>query len=164
MLVIRSHGVTKSELEYIKNNIDKFENFMQSVRVLLIDDIHLLAINEQNRAYISKLLNTFLKEQKQIVITSKYPPESLEKLEELIEFKLDSGWISELKPATGATHFRIVKKMLAENGVDLSDKQIVEFFGAPHMTLGTVTRSIRRLKVLENLIFPNVQSGWQVHW
>lgn len=148
-----SRGIQRYVME---GNIDKFENFMKSVQVLLIDDIHLLAINEQNRAYVSKLLNGFLEEKKQIVITSKYPPESLEKLEELIQFKLDSGWISELKPATGSTHFRIVKKMLFENGVDLSDKQIEEFFGAPHMTLGTVTRSIRRLKVLENLIFPNL--------
>ncbi len=146
-----SRGIQRYVME---GNIAKFETFMQSVRALLIDDIHLLAINEQNRAFISKLLNTFLKEHKQIVITSKYPPESLEKLEELINFKLDSGWISELKPATGATHFRIVKKMLSENGVDLNDRQIEEFFGSPHMTLGTVTRSIRRLKVLENLMFP----------
>ncbi len=148
-----SRGIQRYVME---GNIEKFENFMASVRVLLIDDIHLLAINEQNRAYISKLLNTFVKEQKQIVITSKYPPESLEKLEELINFRLDSGWISELKPATGSTHFRIVKKMLIENHVDLSDSQIESFFSAPHMTLGTVTRSVRRLKVLENLIFPNV--------
>ena len=148
-----SRGIQRYVME---GNIEKFENFMKSVQALLIDDIHLLAINEQNRNHISKLLNTFLQEQKQIVITSKYPPESLEKLEELINFKLDAGWISELKPATGATHFRIVKKMLMESGVDLNDKQIEDFFNAPHMTLGTVTRSIRRLKVLENLIFPNI--------
>ncbi len=147
-----SRGIQRYVME---GNIEKFQNFMNSVNALLIDDIHLLAINEQNRMFVSKLLNTFIQQQKQIVITSKYPPESLEKLEELINFKLDSGWISELKPATGATRFRIVKKMLIENGVDLTDGQIEEFFGGSHMTLGTVTRSIRRLKVLENLIFPN---------
>ncbi|MBP5403484.1 MAG: ATP-binding protein [Elusimicrobiaceae bacterium] len=148
-----SRGIQRYVLE---GNIDKFENFMQSVKALLIDDIHLLAINEQNRVFISKLLNTFIKEQKQIVITSKYPPESLEKLEELIKFKLDSGWISELKPAAGSSHFRIVKKMLIENGVDLNDDQIKQFFSGSHMTLGTITRSIRRLKVLESLIFPHL--------
>ncbi len=148
-----SRGIQRYVME---GNIEKFEKFMDTVKVLLIDDIHLLAINEQNRVHISKLLNNFLREQKQIVITSKYPPESLVKLEELIKFKLDSGWISELKPAHGSTHFRIVKKMLLDNGVDLNDAQITEFFGGPHMTLGTVTRSIRRLKVLENLIFPNI--------
>ncbi len=153
-----SRGIQRYVME---GNISKFENFMDSVKVLLIDDIHLLAINEQNREFISKLLNSFLKNQKQIVITSKYPPESLEKLEELIHFRLDSGWISELKPATGATLLRIVKKMLIENGVDLNDKQIEEFFGGNHATLGTVMRSIRRLKVLENLLFKNLNQDSQ---
>lgn len=140
----------------IEGNIEKFEKFMDSVKVLLIDDIHLLAINEQNRLHISKLLNKFLKEQKQIVITSKYPPESLEKLEDLIQFHLDSGWISELKTTSGAAHFKIVKTMLIGNGVDLTDAQISQFFDGPHMTLSTIVRSIRRLKVLENLVFPNL--------
>ena len=148
-----SRGIQRYIME---GNIEKFDKFISTVQVLLIDDIHLLAINEQNRAYISKLLNTFLKEQKQIVITSKYPPESLEKLEELIKFKLDSGWISELKQASGSTYVKIVKKMLLDNNVDLNDTQITEFFVSKQMTLGTVIRSIRRLKVLENLIPPTV--------
>ncbi len=148
-----SRGIQRYVMEH---NIEKFEKFMQSVKVLLIDDIHLLAINEQNRAYISKILHTFLKEQKQIVITSKYPPESLEKLEDLINFRLDSGWISELKSPTGNTHFRIVKTMLLNNGVDLNDAQITQFFGNTHMTLSTIVRNIRRLRVLENLVFPSM--------
>ena len=148
-----SRGIQRYIME---GNIEKFDQFMSTVKVLLIDDIHLLAINEQNRAYISKLLNTFLKEQKQIVITSKYPPESLEKLEELIKFRLDSGWISELKSPTGQVQFKITKKMLLDNHVDLSDSQIKDFFSAENMTLGTVQRSIRRLKVLENLLPANL--------
>ena len=148
-----SRGIQRYIME---GNIDKFDQFISTVKVLLIDDIHLLAINEQNRAYISKLLNTFLKEQKQIVITSKYPPESLEKLEELIKFRLDSGYISELKAPTGNVQFKITKKMLTDNHVDLTDSQITSFFRAEHMTLGTVQRSIRRLKVLESLLPHNV--------
>ena len=45
-----SRGIQRYVME---GNIDKFEKFMQSVQALLIDDVHLLAINEQNRAYIS---------------------------------------------------------------------------------------------------------------
>ncbi|MBO4675697.1 MAG: ATP-binding protein [Elusimicrobiaceae bacterium] len=148
-----SRGIQRYIME---GNIDKFDQFISTVKVLLIDDIHLLAINEQNRAYISKLLNTFLKEQKQIVITSKYPPESLEKLEELIKFRLDSGYISELKAPTGNVQFKITKKMLMDNHIDLTDSQINSFFRADHMTLGTVQRSIRRLKVLESLLPHNI--------
>jgi len=151
-----SRGIQRYAME---GNMEKFEKFMDSVKVLLIDDIHLLAINEQNRAYISKLLNKFLKEQKQIVVTSKYPPESLGKLEDLIQFHLDSGWISELKAASGQPHFKIVKTMLMGNGVDLNDAQISQFFDDTHMTLSAIKRSIRRLKVLENLIFPHLDES-----
>ena len=151
-----SRGIQRYVME---GNIEKFEKFMDTVKVLLMDDIHLIAINEQNRAHISSLLNRFRQQGKQIVITSKYPPESLAKLEELLRFKLDSGWISELKPAKGPAHLKIVKKMLLDSNIDLNDSQIAAFFGGQHMTLGTVTRSIRRVKVLENLIFSNLNEN-----
>ena len=150
-----SRGIQRYVME---GNIEKFEKFMESVKVLLIDDIHLLAINEQNRAHLSKLLNKFLKEQKQIVITSKYPPESLGRLENLIQFKLDSGWISELKTTTGNAHLKIVRSMIANNGIDLTDEQITQFFSGTHITLSTIMRSIRRLKVLENLVAPHLEA------
>lgn len=146
-----SRGIQRYVME---GNMDKFEKFVTSVKALLIDDIHLIAINEQNRAHLSKLLNEFLAQQKQIVITSKYPPESLEKLEELLDFKLDSGWISDLKPAAGPARTRIIQKMLTSNGINITDEEINRFFGHPNMSLGTVARSIRRVRVLEKMIFP----------
>ncbi len=147
-----SRGIQRYVME---GNIDKFEKFADSVKALLIDDIHLIAINEQNRAYLSKLLNDFRKQQKQIVITSKYPPESLAKLEELLNFRLDSGWISDLKPATGNARMRIIQKMLTSNGINITEEEVNRFFGHPNMSLGTVSRAIRRVRVLEKLIFPN---------
>ncbi len=147
-----SRGIQRYVME---GNMDKFESFVSSVKALLIDDIHLIAINEQNRVHLSKLLNDFRKQQKQIVITSKYPPESLAKLEELLNFKLDSGWISDLKPASGPARTRIIQKMLNSNGIDITNEDINRFFGHPNMSLGTVSRAIRRVRVLEKLIFPN---------
>ncbi len=146
-----SRGIQRYVME---GNIDKFEKFTNSIKALLIDDIHLFAINEQNRAHLSKLLNDFLKQQKQIVITSKYPPESLAKLEELLNFRLDSGWISELKSASGNARTRIIQKMLNSNNIDITNDDITRFFGQANMSLGTVSRSIRRVRVLEKLIFP----------
>ncbi len=147
-----SRGIQRYMME---GNIDKFEEFVSSVKALLIDDIHLISVNEQNRPYLSKLLNDFLAQKKQIVITSKYPPENLEKLEELLNFKLDSGWISELKPASGPARTRIIQKMLLSSNLSITDQEVQNFFGHPNMSLGTVARSIRRVRVLEKLIFPS---------
>ena len=144
-----SRGIQRYVAE---NNVAELENFFKNIQVLLSDDIHLLAINEQNRAQVSKLLNSFLRDRKQIVISSKYPPESLEKLEELIKFRLDSGWISELRNPDEQTHLRIVKKMLADNNVEIPDAKIKQFFGQKDMSLGAVKRYVRRLKVLEKFM------------
>ena len=147
-----SRGIQRYMME---GNLPKFEKFISSVKALLIDDIHLISVNEQNREQLSKLLNTFRAQNKQIVITSKYPPENLAKLEELLNFKLDSGWISDLKQANGPARNRIIQQMLANNNIELSNEDINRFFGHSNMSLGTVARSIRRVRVLEKLIFPN---------
>lgn len=147
-----SRGVQRYVIE---NNMDKFRQFAESAQALLIDDIHLIAVNEQNRAHLSKLLNDFKQQNKQIVITSKYPPESLAKLEELLKFRLNSGWVSELKDATEPTRTRIIQKILMSNGINITDDDTHRFFGHANMSLGTVTRSIRRVRVLEKLVFPN---------
>ena len=147
-----SRGIQRYVME---GNIAKFESFISSVKALFIDDIHLISINEQNRAYLSKLLNDFTAQHKQVVITSKYPPENLAKLEELLHFKLDSGWISDLKPANGPARMRIIQNMLTNNGINITNENINRFFGHPNMSLGTVGRSIRRVRVLEKLMFRN---------
>ncbi|MBO7238777.1 MAG: ATP-binding protein, partial [Elusimicrobiaceae bacterium] len=147
-----SRGIQRYIME---GNIAKFEEFTSSVKALLIDDIHLISINEQNRSHLSKLLNDFMKQQKQIVITSKYPPENLAKLEELLNFKLDSGWISDLKHAQGPARMRIIQNMLGSNGINITNEDVNRFFGHANMSLGTVVRSIRRVRVLEKLMFQN---------
>lgn len=148
-----SRGIQRYIME---GNIDKFEKFTSSVKALLIDDIHLISINEQNREHLSKLLNDFRAQNKQIVITSKYPPENLAKLEELLKFKLDSGWISDLKQASGPARTRIIQQMLTNNNIEISNEDVNRFFGHSNMSLGTVGRSIRRVRVLEKLIFPDM--------
>ncbi len=148
-----SRGIQRYVME---GNIEKFEEFANNAKALLIDDIHLIAVNEQNRVHLSKLLNDFRAQHKQIVVTSKYPPESLAKLEELLNFKLDSGWISELKDATGKTRTKIIQRMLLSNNINITDEDAERFFGKPNMSLGTVNRAIRRVRVLERLIFPQL--------
>ncbi|MBR3632817.1 MAG: ATP-binding protein [Elusimicrobiaceae bacterium] len=144
-----------------EGNLQEFEDFTSKMKALLIDDIHLISVNEQNRAHLSKLLHDFRAQNKQIVITSKYPPENLAKLEELLDFKLDSGWISELKQASGPARSRIIQKMLVNNGINISNDDANRFFGHPNISLGAVSRSIRRVRVLEKLIFPDQEPSAQ---
>lgn len=135
-----------------EGNIKHLEDFFSSVEVLIIDDIHLTAVNEHNREFISRVLNRFLQDKKQILISSKYPPESLARFEELVRFRLDQGWVSELK-APRQQHFsKIYGKMIDDAELGLNDNQAQGFLTFDKANLGSIARNIKRAKVLSRRI------------
>ena len=131
---------------------EKLDEFFQNVEVLIIDDIHLTAVNEHNREYISKILNDFLKNKKQIILASKYPPESLKRFEELVNFKLSMGAVAELKVPNQMHFSRLTKKMITNADLSLTEDKIQEFFFEGNKSLGDVAKEIKRVKVLSRRI------------
>ena len=135
-----------------KGQRDKLDAFFNGMQVLIIDDVHLTAVNEHNREYISKILNDFLKNKKQLIFSSKYPPESLKRFEELVNFKFALGTITELK-VPNKTHFsRLVNKLVTGANLELTETQVNEYFCNRCASLGEVARDIKRIKVLSRRI------------
>ena len=144
-----SRGVQRA----IENGtIDKVKEFLDSAQVLIIDDIHLTAVNETNKDFISQVLNDYVAKRKQLVISSKYPPQGLSRFEELTNFKLDQGWISELKPLRPNHFLKAYFKMALDAQVDLTEAQCRGFFGRENLTLGMIAKDIKRAKVLSRRI------------
>lgn len=135
-----------------EGNMKHLEDFFSSVEVLIIDDIHLTAVNEHNREFISRVLNRFLQEKKQILISSKYPPESLARFEELVRFRLDQGWVSELKHPRQQHFSKIYARMMEDAELGLNDIQSQGFLNFDKVNLGSVARNIKRAKVLSRRI------------
>jgi len=131
-----------------EGKMKSLDDIFRQTEVLIIDDIHLTAVNENNKEFISKLLNTFLKNRKQIVISSKYPPESLERFEDLVGFRLDQGWISELKPPRVQHFAKIYNKMVQDAEIGISEAKAQSFFGTSGYNLCEIARYIRNAKVL----------------
>ena len=131
---------------------DKLDEFFNNAEVLIIDDIHLTAVNEHNREYISGILNDFWKNKKQILLSSKYPPESLKRFEELVDFKLSMGAVAELKVPNKVHFERLTNKMVSNAALHLNENQIKEFFVNRNNSLGDVAKDIKRVKVLSRRI------------
>jgi chromosomal replication initiator protein len=66
-------------------------------KALLIDDIHLMAITDQNKDALAKVFKSFFDRKLQVIITSLYPPRSLGALEEALKFSFSKGWSVDLK-------------------------------------------------------------------
>ncbi len=134
-----------------ENKTDRLESFLNSTEVLIIDDIHLTAVNEHNREFISRLLNSFQRDKRQIIMASKYAPEGLARFEELVQFKLAQGWCSEIKQPSSSHFTKIYTKMVEAAELEIKDVQAQAFFGdSAH--LGSISRNIRRAKVLHRMI------------
>ena len=153
--ILFTNGVRLSRgIQYLleRNQKDKLDVFFSNAEVLIIDDVHLTAVNEHNREYISKILNDFLKNKKQIIMSSKYPPESLKRFEELVNFKFSLGTIAELKVPNKSHFVRLTNKIVSESFLDLTEQQIQTFFSDQNDSLGDVARSVKRVKVLSRRI------------
>ncbi|MFI5363116.1 MAG: DnaA ATPase domain-containing protein [Elusimicrobiota bacterium] len=66
-------------------------------KALLVDDLHLLAVSDQNKDSLAQLFKSFFDRKLQVVITSLYPPRSLGALEEALKFSFSKGWSVDVK-------------------------------------------------------------------
>lgn len=85
-----------------ESKLDALLARIKELRALLVDDIHLLAVNDQNKDALASVFKAFMERQKQIVITSPYPPRALGALEVALKISFSRGWSVDLKlPGTG---------------------------------------------------------------
>jgi hypothetical protein len=75
----------------------ELEAHAAKVKALLIDDVHLLAINESNQMGLAKLFKIMLDAGSQVVLTSLYPPRALSALEDALRISFAKGWSVDMK-------------------------------------------------------------------
>jgi chromosomal replication initiator protein len=131
-----------------EGTLEALEGFFHDSSVIIIDDIHLTAVNEKNRQAISKVLNSFLNEKKQIILSSRYQPESLARFEELVSFKFNQGFVFEIKALPLAAMVRIYNKVADDLEFNIQNIPIESFFGDSTPNLGLISRNMRRARVL----------------
>jgi len=107
---------------------------------------------EGNKKFLSKLLNDFMEQEKQIVVTSLFPPKALGGLEDQLGFQLSQGWMVDLKIPNAEKYKAMVIKMMDGANVKLDNANIDKFFISKMMALGDVVETLEQVKKLEKLI------------
>jgi chromosomal replication initiator protein len=110
-------------------------------KAIFVDDIHLLAVTDQNKDLLAKLFKSFFDRSQQVVITSMYPPKALGTLEEALKFTFSKGWSVDLKipspnvqrDLVGAVGERVGAQFSGDEIGQLADK--LTMWGFPDLTL-----------------------------
>jgi len=140
------------ELAIKEGGIARLEELFAKVKVLIIDDVHLLMVSEANKKYISKWLNDFVTQNKQIVVTSVFPPKSLAGLEDAVGFQFTQGWMVDLKMPQAQAYKAILNQLLQGLEIKLSDAESDSIFVSTLMPFSEVRKTLENMKKLEKFV------------
>ncbi len=93
-------------------------------KAIFVDDIHLLAMTDQNKDLLAKLFKSFFDRGQQVVLTSMYPPKALGALEEALKFAFSKGWSVDLKIPSPNVQRDLVAAVADRVGAQLSGEEI----------------------------------------
>ncbi len=150
-----SNGV---ELAIKEGGIARLDELFSKVKVLIIDDVHLLMVSEANKKYISKWLNDFVAQGKQVVVTSVFPPKSLAGLEDAIGFQFTQGWMVDLKMPQAQAYKSILNQLMQGMEIKLSEDEAGGIFAGALMPFSEVVKTLKDMKKLEKFVVNSLSS------
>ena len=136
----------------------RLEELFSGIKALIIDDVHLLMISDANKKIISKWLNDFVAKNRQIVVTSLFPPKSLAGLEEAVGFQFTQGWMVDLKMPPPQTYKTILNQLLQGRDVKVPEAEIADLFVQKQMPFGEAVATFEGMKKLEKFVVNAVNS------
>ena len=95
---------------------------------------------------------------KQIVVTSLFPPKSLSGLEDAVGFQFTQGWMVDLKMPNAQAYKSIITQLLQGLEVKLADEEINAVFASGMMPFGDVVKTLEDMKKLEKFLVNSMNS------
>lgn len=132
--------------------LDVISNLIENSKVIIIDDVHLMLINNENRDFISKVINTCMRTNKQVVFSSLFSPKDLEPLETMLGVDISQGWMVDIKYPNPQVYRMILDQILFNMDVKLAEDYIKKFFISRSLDFRTVTMLLSRMKKFEKYI------------
>ncbi|MFC1980727.1 chromosomal replication initiator protein DnaA [Chloroflexota bacterium] len=118
---------------------EEFRNKYRSAGMLLVDDIQFIRGKEQTEESFFHLFNELYNANRQIVITSDRPPQSMPQLEERLRSRFEWGLLVDIQPPDFETRLAILQAKAERREVSFN-AEVLEF----------IARKIRRnIRVLE---------------
>ncbi len=140
------------ELAAKDGSLGRLEAILAKVKALIIDDAHLLMISPANQKFISKLLNDFVAQNKQIVVSTVFPPKALSGLEDAVGFQFTQGWMVDLKMVGAQAYKAIIGQLMQGLDIKISDADTNAIFAQKQMPFGEAVKDFEGMKKLEKFV------------
>ena len=157
ILYIAASDFVEEYIKFVKGEKEAqtLKDFFDTVDVLLLDDIQLLANKTQTQEMFFTIYNKLIENNKQIVLTSDKQPSELHGLEDRLVTRFSKGLTVKINEPDQNTCVEILKKKIIANGLDINifDDSVLYFFAEKF------SKDIRELEgALNRLIFHIITS------
>lgn len=130
-----------------------FRQELESVRLLLLDDIQFLAQRADTQADFLRLVDALQRDGRQLVIASDRPPAELHGLDQRLLSRMTGGLIVEIGAPELETRLGILRALRSSRGVDLPDGALEELARAPSANVRELQGLFNRL-VAQHTLMP----------
>jgi chromosomal replication initiator protein len=141
VVYLTSEEFTNQYINYVVNKKDStsFYKKFGDVDLLLIDDIQFFSGKVGTQKEFFRIFNKLLLENKQIVLSSDRPPDTIPDMMDHIINRFMGGLITDIQPPNLETRMAILRKKAETDGLFLSD-EVVQYIA------GHITSNIRELE------------------
>lgn len=105
-----------------KRGMESFKNKYQKIDTLIIDDIQFIAGKEKTQEEFFHTFNALYQKNKQIIISSDRPPQSISTLEERLRSRFEGGMIADISQPDLETRIAILKSKTQERKIKLPEE------------------------------------------
>lgn len=126
--------------------IEEVKQKYRDVDVLIIDDIQFIAGKEKTEEEFFMTFNALYEANKQIIISSDRPPQSIPILEERLRSRFEGGMVADVSYPDYEMRVAIIKTKLQDRGKELV-KEVIDLIAAK------MKRNIRELEGILNIVF-----------
>jgi len=134
-----------------QNRVKELEDIFfdeERIKALIIDDIHLIEVNDANRPFLAKLFSNFKENDKQIFATSCLPVHMLLGIEDALGFQITQGYNVTMKAPTAEHYHHIINRVMVANGIDLTDLEITGNLAREKVSLIEAEEDFKKIKRL----------------
>ncbi|MCX6004274.1 MAG: chromosomal replication initiator protein DnaA [Chloroflexi bacterium] len=109
-LYMSSEQFTNEFIAAIRNkNAEEFRNKFNDIDIFLLDDVQFLSGKTQTQECIFHILNDFLDDNRQVVVTGDRPPKDIESLHIRLRSRLEGGLLADIYPPNHKTRVDILE-------------------------------------------------------
>lgn len=126
-LYISAEQFTNEFINSIRNHkAEEFRNRFDEVDILLVDDIQFLSCKTQTQECLFHILNDFLSDSRQVVITADRPPKEIASLNERLRSRMEGGLVADIYPPDHKTRLAILELKAQQMRISF-DPQVLNF-------------------------------------